>query len=65
MTLKGVAIYWVFGCLLSGAAIGARLNDCPNENTKVGKIAEMVATWPVIIGFAFTWNHKEIAACKP
>ncbi len=47
--MKAALAYWIAGCILAGAAWGNYTKRCPNDELKLGELAEMAAIWPAAI----------------
>jgi hypothetical protein len=47
-----IAVYWIAGCLLVGAAAGYHVKRCPNDTlgAEVAMLAA-VAIWPATFGY--------------
>jgi hypothetical protein len=61
--LKGAAAYWVVGCLLAGAAMGAHESRCPNDpDPSVSSYLASIATWPA--GITWAMINPKLSPCK-
>lgn len=54
------AVYWLIGCLLVGSATAMHSNACPNDPAWTPSDGlEMVAIWPVAIGYGMINPHPQ------
>lgn len=62
--MKYLAAYWVVGCVLAGIGMGSYSTRCPkDEYFSSTETLTFVATWPAVLGAAFTWRGEK-SACK-
>jgi hypothetical protein len=46
-------VYWCMGCVVIGAPLGARIDQCPTEKIEWPQMAAAVAIWPAVLAAAF------------
>lgn len=61
--MKAIVWYWVIGCILLGAGMGSRSNRCPDEKLGAAEALLFAATWPAVIGMAFTLKDTTPPKC--
>lgn len=48
--MKGLAIYWLIGCILIGSAIGTHASRCPSDTTPpLANLVAGIAIWPALL----------------
>ena len=63
--MKGLLIYWLIGCVMTGYAVAAHENRCPHDEPEtMVELASATAVWPEVLVYLMLRSNHKTPACK-